>query len=143
MLHVTNSIKIKNPISYSTIDVYEGQINNYHFNSHYAKQLEEIQQKLPDDIKLTYIYAGKTQRECILCKNHQVHNVPFECKINRLQNIMNNGKFTNLRYNFVAHSDNKRVWWYKYDGVAVGSGQNFIYIDGVKYQTMKWLANIV
>lgn len=61
---------------------------------------------------------------------------PYNIKLNYIWF----GVFDVNRYNFIVKSECGRVFWRKYEGRKQGSGQNYIYIDGKKCKTTKWLS---
>jgi len=108
-IYLTNKIKIINPLSKSDIFSYEGHPEEINFK-HQQKNFELITNKLsPFDIYFDYIWYGKFTRG------------------------------DTMVYHFVVRSNNNRIYWRKYEGNSSGSGQNFIYIDGVKYKTTSFL----
>lgn len=108
-IFITPKYKILNPTHESTVSKYEGPIENYELK-YQKKNLEEIQNVLLEiGSPLTYIYVGKFLGD------------------------------QRIKTTFLAHSENRRFWWYKYDGITEGSGTNEIYVDGKKYKLSSWL----
>jgi hypothetical protein len=81
-----NKLKIPNPVNRQNANTYSGNINGYMFNFHHTIQLQQIQQTLPDELKLKTIYLATFVRD-------------------------NNTTFLE----FVACSDDNRFIWRKYD----------------------------
>lgn len=108
-IYLTDTIKITNPLSKSDIYSYEGNLEEINFK-HQQKNFELISEKLANfEIYFDYIWYGQFLRD-------------------------------NLSIcHFVVRSNDNRIYWRKYEGNSKGSGQNFIYIDGVKYKTTSFL----
>jgi hypothetical protein len=110
---IYNELKITNPVNRPNTNIYNGDINNYPFNAHHATQLQQIQQTLPDALKLKKIFVSTFVRN-------------------------NNTTFLE----FVACSDGNRFIWRKYDcPTCVGGSQNWVYLLGDRYKTTTWLNN--
>lgn len=55
------------------------------------------------------------------------------------------GKFVGnerIKTTFLAHTNDRKYWWYKYEGKAEGDSSNVIIVDGKKYRLSKWLKTI-
>ena len=106
--------KIKNPCAFvSNEDAYCGPVKDFLFNSPGLNQknnFNKLKESLTEiNMPLTYVWAGK---EIV------------------------NGR---IRSNFVCKDDEDNIFWYKYDGISKGSGQNYIYIFGDKMKLTSWL----
>ena len=107
---LSNNTKITNPLTRSDVMSYEGPIIGVDL-CRQKRNFVLISNKLNDHgIFLDYIWFAKFNRE-----NKEV-------------------------YHFVAKSNDNRIHWRKYEGNASGSGQNWIYIDGIKYKTTTFLS---
>ena len=111
-IYLADNVKVTNPCFDSDISSFFGEVNNFNFKNHLKKF-----QKLSKIINKYNIYFS----------------------------IIWEGKFTNNNNNinnrFLVKSNCGRIFWRKYTTKNPGSGQNYIYIDGKKYQTMKLLNN--
>lgn len=107
-----NGKKITNPLSKKYNTCYNGPINNYMFNAQQSNY-----DKLKELIDLTHIVAIHFDRINTYNKN--------KC-----------GTCTE----FVAYNHDKSIVWHKYESSAPGSGDNRIYINGIKYKTTKFLS---
>ena len=103
-IHLTDKVKIKNPLDNSDIFSYEGpmvDIDLLQQKTNYIK----IQDILAEyDMQLSYIWFAKFSR------------------------------YDSSTYHFVARTEDCNVFWRKYEGKASGSGQNYIYVNGIKYK---------
>lgn len=110
-INITAKTKVINPTHDAPLFQYAGPIENYHF-AHQQKNYENIQNILePYNKKLTQIYVGSFMGE------------------RRKKTV------------FLAHNEDKSIWWRKYEGKAEGSGQNWIYKDDVRIKTMDFMDN--
>jgi esterase/lipase len=86
----------------NTYKTYDGQIEQYQFETPYFQNLyDKIQEKLDDNQKLKYIVASVAHYD-----KHPTHN----------------------RYNILAYSENKNIIWYKSSGPSIGSDNNYMFI---------------
>jgi len=98
-IYISPKMKVINPVHNGTLYHYEGSIENYNFR-HQQKNYEKLQEILePYGKRLTYIYVGKFMGE-------------------RREKVI-----------FMAHNDDRSIWWRKYESVAEGSGQNWVYYE--------------
>ena len=107
---LNNNKKIKNPLTRSDVFSYEGPIDGVDLHRQ-KRNYHLISEKLSaHNIFLDYIWFAKF-----------------------------NGQ-NKVEYHFVAKSNDNRFHWRKYAGNAAGSGQNYIYIDGIGYKTTTFLS---
>jgi len=103
-IHLTDKVKIKNPLDNSDIFSYEGpmvDIDLLQQKTNYIK----IQDILAEyDMQLSYIWFAKFSR------------------------------YDSSTYHFVARTEDCNVFWRKYEGKSSGSGGNYIYVNGIKYK---------
>lgn len=113
-IYLNDNKKIMNPMCSSNksfVFTFHGELDNINFE-HQTNNYESISQTLePFNIKLKEIWYGKF-------KNSE----------------------DQIRSQFLVRSDNNRVFWQKYEGLAPGGCQNKIFIDGIQYKTTSWLA---
>ena len=111
-IQIAPNKKIDNPFKYSDVSNFEGDINLIDLKTQ-KKNYDMIQSKLSqfnnDDFLLNYIWHAQFTR----CNKIITH--------------------------FVATSNNKKIFWRKYEGQSEGSGNNFIYINGNKYKTTDFI----
>ena len=111
-IYLTDKVKIVNPCFDSDVGSFFGEVDNYNFKKH----------------TITFKKLSK-----ILAQYNIFFSTIWE------------GKFTNINNNiytrFLVKSNCGRIFWRKYCTKNPGSGQNYIYIDGKKYQTMRLLEN--
>lgn len=108
-IYLTDKIKITNPLLKSDIHSYEGPIENINFKNQ-KNNFRKLSNKLNRiGVFFNYIWYG-------------------EFSINN-----------SVVYHFVAKTNDNRIYWRKYEGNSIGSGQNFIYIDGIKFKTTDFL----
>jgi hypothetical protein len=109
-IYLTENVRIINPCYDCDISSFYGEVYNFDFGRH----------------KTTYNKLNE------ILNNYNIH----------FSNIWE-GKFTNENNKtytrFLVKSECGRVYWRKYCTKNPGSGQNFIYINGVKYKTMEFL----
>lgn len=108
-IYVTPEFKVINPTHDAQIFKYSGEISGYDFKNQ-KKNLLIIQNILEKmQMQLVYVYVGKFIGD------------------------------TKIKTSFIAHSENRRVWWRKYEGKGDNDGGNFIYMDGRCYKLSKWI----
>jgi len=108
-IQITENVKVKSPLDRSDLYSYEGPIEEVDFLQQ-KKNYEKIQSILLEyDMKLVHVMFAKFSRG------------------------------SSSSYHFLARSDNSRVFWRKYEGESMGSGQNYIYIDGKQYKLTSFL----
>jgi hypothetical protein len=105
-IKLTNKVKIINPCYDCDISSFYGEVNNYDFENH-TSTFNKLSEILNEfNIHFSTIWAGKYTNE-------------------------NNRIYTR----FLVKSECGRIYWRKYSTKKPGSGQNYFYIDGVKYST--------
>ena len=108
-IQITENVKVKSPLDRSDLYSYEGPIEEVDFLQQ-KKNSDKIQEILSEyDMKLVHVIFAKFSRDSV------------------------------SSYHFLARSDNSRVFWRKYEGESMGSGQNYIYIDGKQYKLTYFL----
>tara|TARA_B100000902_G_C27309225_1_gene917350 strand:+ start:116 stop:484 length:369 start_codon:yes stop_codon:yes gene_type:complete len=108
-IQITENVKVKSPLDRSDLYSYEGPIEEVDFLQQ-KKNSDKIQEILSEyDMKLVHVIFAKFSRDSV------------------------------SSYHFLARSDNSRVFWRKYEGESMGSGQNYIYIDGKQYKLTSFL----
>ena len=109
-IYLTENSKVINPCYDCDVSSFYGEVNNFDFGRH----------------KTTYNKLNE------ILNNYNI----------RFSNIWE-GKFTNendkIYTRFLVKSECNKVYWRKYCTKNPGSGQNFIYINGIKYKTMDFL----
>ncbi len=109
-IKLTDKVRILNPCYNSDVSSFFGEVDNFNFE----KQTQNYE-------RLKKILAR--------------FNIHFE--------LIWEGKFRNeedkIYSRFLVKSACGRIFWRKYYGMSVGSGQNFMYIDGRKVKTTKIL----
>lgn len=69
----------------------------------------------------------------------------FENIQNKLDNKLNyiySGKVIGekrIKISFLAHNEDRTIFWHKYEGKLDGDSENVIYENGKKYRLSKWL----
>lgn len=111
-IQISPNVKVFNPTHDSPLFTYAGPIEKYNF-AHQQKNYEKIQEILEAfNKKLSYIYVGR---------------------------FMGDKKQKTI---FLAHNQDKSVWWRKYESKTEGSGQNLIYFkNGNTIKTTRFLSN--
>ena len=111
-IQIAEKVKVKNPTHDAPLFSYAGPIEDYNFGRQ-QKNYDDIQNILePYNKKLTYIYVGRFMGD------------------RRPKTV------------FLAHNEDKSVWWRKYESNAEGSGQNYIYFgNGDIVKTTRFLTN--
>lgn len=108
-IYITPNYKVINPTHDAPIYRYQGAIDNYDFKNQ-KKNFELIQGILNRlNEPLTFIYVGKFMGE-------------YRQKIS-----------------FLAHNENRNIWWRKYESGKEGGLENIIYDNGKKYSLKSWI----
>ena len=106
---VNESIQLVNPCNKSDLFRYAGPIENFDKFNHQADNYKNIQASL----------------------------APFNIQLSFIW--VGIFKMNGNRLHFVAKDENNKVFWQKYEGNSKGSGQNYIFINGLKNKTTSWL----
>jgi len=110
-IYITPNYKIINPVHDAQIFKYSGPIEGYDFKNQ-KKNLESIQKILENKgSRLTYVFVGRFIGDY------------------------------RIKTSFIAHSDDKKIWWRKFEGKMDGNSEQVIFEDGKKIKLKKWLAN--
>ncbi len=103
-IQLTDKVKIKNPLEKSDIFSYEGPIEDIDLLQQKTNYMK-LQDILAEyDMQLNYIWFAKFSR------------------------------YDSSTYHFVARTEEGNIFWRKYEGKSFGSGQNFIYVNGIKFK---------
>ena len=103
-IQLTDKVKIKNPLDKSDIFSYEGPIEDVDLLQQKTNYMK-LQDILAEyDMQLNYIWFAKFSR------------------------------YDSSTYHFVARTEEGNVFWRKYEGKSFGSGQNYIYVNGIKFK---------
>jgi hypothetical protein len=116
MLTVYKKRRISDPSK--LVNGFFGPVGEYGFNDHYREQFERIQDTLPEQLKLSHIYAGDIEQK---------------------QPFGRGGDKVYHNRTWAAKSENGSFWWRKYESGLVGSGCNHVYYLGNRYNTRVWL----
>ena len=109
-IHLTDKVKIKNPLDNSDIFSYEGPMVDVDLLQQKTNYIK-IQDILAEyDMQLSYIWFAKFSR------------------------------YDSSTYHFVARTEEGNVFWRKYEGKSSGSGQNYIYVNGIKFKLTEILS---
>ena len=112
-IFLSDNKKIKNPIyekNRCNIFSYQGKLDNIDFE-YQTNNFELISESLkPFNIYFDHIWYGKFTNSSEKTKTH-----------------------------FLVKSADNLVYWLKYEGMAPGSGQNKIFINGNEFKTTYWL----
>jgi len=111
-INLTDKIKVKSPLVLSNKYSYEGDIENIDFK-HQKNNYKKLSESLqPFSLKFVHIYYAEFQ------------TTPK----------------SNIRAHFLASTENKEVYWRKYEAEAAGSGQNYIYFNGIRLKLTEWFS---
>jgi hypothetical protein len=112
-INTSDKNKIENPYYKGVSDKFFGNANSYKFGSQQTNY-EELSKILAEHgIYFDQIYSSTINREV---KDSIQHGITF-----------------------IATTTNPNVFWYKYEGFAQGSGQNYMIIYGKKMKTTSFL----
>jgi|SaaInlStandDraft_6_1057023.scaffolds.fasta_scaffold14345_2 hypothetical protein len=109
-IQLTDKVKIKNPLDNSDIFSYEGPIEDVDLLQQKTNYLKLQDIFAEYDMQLSYIWFAKFSR------------------------------YDSSTYHFVARTEEGNVFWRKYEGKSSGSGQNYIYVNGIKFKLTEILS---
>ena len=109
-IKLTDKVRILNPCYNCDVSSFYGEVNNFNFE------------------KQTQNYERLKE---ILGRYNMHFNLIWEGKFHNEEN--------KVYSRFLVRSACGRIFWRKYYGMSVGSGQNFLYIGGKKVKTTKIL----
>jgi hypothetical protein len=111
---IAENKKIGNPYYKSTTDQFYGSVDEFNFKTqtlHYTNLTQKFKEF---GIVFDEVYSSTIIR-------HTTYNT------------------INYGLTFIVTTNNKKIFWYKYEGNKSGSGQNHILIDGNKIYVTKFL----
>lgn len=112
-IQITDKKKVSNPYYKGTTNQFYGKVDDFDFG-HQLKNYNELCEKLKQiNVMFDEIYASSIERK--------VHD--------------------SIQYGttFIATTSTPRIYWYKYESKAIGSGGNHMFIDGFKYKVTDFL----
>ena len=117
-IYLTKKVRVNSPFDLSDEYSYEGPIEDVDLLQQKGNY-EKLRASLDSfGLKLTYIWFAKFNHESFK-PNGEKYNV--------------------VRYHFLVKDETSQIYWRKYEARSMGSGQNYLYLNGNRYKLTDWL----